>query len=323
MPTETGKDRKPRTARRERGFVLLVVLSTLGLLALVAASFTQIARTHIKVAAVGSESARAEAAADAGVNLAILELVAGRESEPQQRRFPLRGTPVSCRYSSNDAALTIAVQDEAGKVDLNIASDELLRALVLGAGVEAGEAAVDAILDFKDTDDDRRPSGAERPEYKAAGRPQGPKNAPFYVVEELASVLGLRQTDVDRLRPFVTVYSGQTGVDPNVAAEGLVDVLSRGAGQGGGLNFKKSLTSGMRLQGSQGPLPEQFMTASVRRAFAIRAEARMPGGTIFGREAIVELGASRATPYIVRRWTRASAPLGPSSGQQAADLPPC
>jgi general secretion pathway protein K len=300
--------RKP-TARKERGFVLLVVLSALGLLALVAASFTQIARTHIKVSAVGSEGARVEAAADAGINLAILELVSARESEPQQRRFPLNGTPVSCRLDGSDAILSVAVQDEAGKVDLNIASEELLRALVVGAGVEAGAAVVDAILDYKDTDDDRRPSGAERAEYKAAGRPQGPKNAPFFVIEELAGVLGLRQADVDRLRPFVTVYSGQTGIDPNVAAEGLAEVLSRGAQEGGGLHFKKALNSGMRLRGAVGAVPEQFMSASVRRAFAIRSEARMPGGTTFVREAIVELGASRMTPYIVRRWLRASAPL--------------
>lgn len=312
-----------RSKKAERGFVLLVVLSALGLLAIVAATFTQIARSHIKVAAVSSESARAEALADAGVNLAIIDLVASREKGPEARRFPLVAVPVMCSYGGDGATLTIVVQDEAGKVDLNIGSDELLRALVLGAGVEAGEAAVDAILDFRDTDDDRRPSGAERAEYLASGRAFGPKNGAFIVIEELAGVLGLNQADLDRLRPFVTVYSGQIGVDPNVAPPALVEVLSRGAQEGSSQSFRKSLRSGMGLQAGKAPLPEQFASASVRRAFSVRSEGRMRGGTVFVREAIVEMGPSRTTPYVIRRWARGSSPLDRSKAPLANAPPPC
>jgi general secretion pathway protein K len=310
MPAKTETNRKQRVPEAERGFVLLVVLSTVGLLALVAATFTLLARTHVKVAAVSSESARAEALADAGANLAILDLVASREKEANNRRFLLNATPVVCSYGSDGATLTIAVQDEAGKVDLNIGSEALLRALILGVGMESAEAAVDAILDFKDPDDDRLPSGAEASEYKAAGRLHGPKNAPFFVIEELGGVLGFRQADVDRLRPFVTIYSGQTGIDTNVAPQELIDILSRGAGEASGLAFKKSLTAGMQLKGAGGPLPEQFISASVRRAFSIHSEGRTPGGTVFAREAVVELGPSRSAPYVVRRWTRATSLLG-------------
>ena len=136
MPAKTETNRKLRGPEAERGFVLLVVLSTVGLLALVAATFTLLARTHIKVAAVSSESARAEAIADAGANLAILDLVASREKEANNRRFLLNATPVVCNYGIDGATLTIAVQDEAGKVDLNIGNEALLRALILGIGME-------------------------------------------------------------------------------------------------------------------------------------------------------------------------------------------
>jgi len=315
--------RKPPPAKGERGFVLLVVLSVLGLLALVVATFAHVTRTHVKAAAASVESGRAEALADAGVNLAILDVIAARETENASRRFALNAVPATCSLEKDAATLTIAVHDEAGKVDLNIGSEAILRALVFGVGVKGGEAAVDAILDFRDSDDDRRASGAERAEYRAAGRSHGPKNAAFLVVEELAGVLGLTQADVDRLRPFVTVYSGQTGVDPNAASTALIDVLSRGVQDGGALSFKSPSEGGAKFAlGGGAPLPEELTAASVRKAFSVRSEARTRGGVVFVREAVVELTASRSTPYIVRRWSRGAFPIGGKDVPGAA-LAPC
>ena len=118
-------------------------------------------------------------------------LVAARESERATGASRSTRTPVTCSMAASGGSLTIAVQDEAGKVDLNIGSEATAARARSRGRRGGGEAAADAILDFRDSDDDRRPSGAERAEYRAAGRPQGPKNAPFFVVEELAAVLGL------------------------------------------------------------------------------------------------------------------------------------
>jgi general secretion pathway protein K len=317
--------RKSHKAGGERGFVLLVVLSVLGLLALVVATFAHVARTHVRAAAASVESGRAEALADAGVNMAILDAIAARETDKANRRFLLDATPATCGLEGEAGTLTIVVQDEAGKVDLNIGSESILRALVFGAGVKGGEAAVDAILDFRDSDDDRRASGAERADYRAAGRSHGPKNAAFLVVEELASVLGLTQADVDRLRPFATVYSGQTGVDPNVASSALIDVLARGVQDGGALAFKSTPDGdgGAKFTlGGGAPLPEELIAASVRKAFSVRSQVRTPGGVVFVREAVVELTASRSMPYVVRRWSRGAFPIGGKDVPGAA-LAPC
>jgi general secretion pathway protein K len=311
-----------RSTSRQRGFTLLVVLSMLGLLAVVAASFAQMARNHVRLAAVAGEAARAEALADAGVHLAILDLIAAREGRSSPQRFALDATPFACGMGDG-AAVAIAVQDEAGKVDLNIAREPLIRALVLGLGLAGREAAVDAILDYRDEDDNRRVSGAERPEYAAAGRPHGPRNGSFLAVEELSSVLGLTQADVDRLRPFVTIHSGLDAVDANVAPKALVDVLDRGLSEGGGPGLldgeaAPSELSAMRQRAAL--LPPQFLAASTRRAFAIRAEARTANGTVFVRDAIVEFVAPTSQAFILRRWFRGPAPLGAPA---AETLPPC
>ena len=311
---------KPQAACGQRGFVLLVVLSTLGLLSIVVVSFTQISRSHVKVAGAVSESGRAEALADAGVNIAILELVAGRAKEPASRRFPLNAAPLTCSVGDH-GRLTISVQDEGGKVDLNIGSETLLRALLLGLG--AGEAAADAILDYRDDDDRRRPAGAERAEYTAAGRLRGPRNGPFLAIEELAGVLGLDQTDVDRLSPLVTIYSGLTGIDTSVAPEPLMSAVVQGIERGGSSMFEnESANSFERAGGSGSPLPSQFLASSTRRAFMIRSKARIAGGAMFIREATVEFLASNTSAFVLRRWRRGAAE-GDIDGQGQAPPPPC
>jgi general secretion pathway protein K len=306
--------------RGQRGFALVVVLSALGLLALVAAAFAHVARSHIKLAASAGVGARAEALADAGVHIAILDLVAARESGWGGRRLALDSTPFFCS-AGGGTILAIAVQDEAGKVDLNIAAPALIRALVLGLGVGAGEAAVDAILDYRDEDDARRASGAERAEYLAAGRLYGPRNGPFLAVEELASVLGLTQADADRLRPFVTIHSGLTGIDTSLAPRELVDALARGLQDGGGASLSDS-DPGLQADELSQTLPPQLRVASLRRAFSIRAQARLPGGATFVREAVVEFVATRAAAYQLRRWHRglATIQIAPASPEL---LPPC
>jgi general secretion pathway protein K len=309
-----------RGSRRQRGFALLVVLSALGLIAVVAAGFAHVARSHIKLAAGAGTGARAEALAEAGVHIAILELVAARESGPGNRRFALDATPFFCSIGRG-ATLAIAVQDEAGKVDLNIAAPVIIRALVLGLGVSAGEAAVDAILDYRDEDDARRVSGAERAEYLGAGRLYGPRNGPFLAVEDLASVLGLTQVDANRLRPFVTVHSGLTGIDASVAPRVLVDALARGLRDGGGESLLDS-DAGLGADGLSATLPPQLRAASMRRAFSIRAQARLAGGATFVREAVVEFVATRTAAFQLRRWHRGSAAT-PVASPSPETLPPC
>jgi general secretion pathway protein K len=309
--------------KRQRGFVLLAVLSALGLLAVVAASFTQIARSHVKGVHAAKESARAEGFADAGIQLVILDLIGARESAPSQRRFPLDAELVHCRLDDAGARLTIAVQDEAGKVDLNIATEPLLRALVAGLGIPRADAKVDAILDFRDQDSDRRADGAEREEYRAAGRPFGPRNGPFLAIEEVSTVLGVSQADADRMLPFVTIYSGLQAIDVNVASKVLVDVIVRGTEVTGGASQlgQSSFGEGMGRKALGAPLPAQFLAASTRRAFAVHSQALMPSGAKFVREAVVEFIASTAGAYMLRRWRRGNAVL--ASPPEAESLPPC
>ena len=75
---------------------------------------------------------------------------------------------------------------------------------------------------FRDPGDRRRLNGAEESDYRAAGLPYRPKNAPFEVVDELQQVMGMTRQLYERVAPFVTVYTRRPGVDPNTAPCGVL-----------------------------------------------------------------------------------------------------
>ncbi len=215
----------------QRGLALVVVLWVLVLLSLVAASFTRTTRTEVNVARNLVDNAKAEAMAEAGVYLAVLALL-----DPDPARRPRRdGTPWKVAFAG--ARITVSVQDEGGKIDLNQAPDALLRGLLLAAawtgpegeaaGLDAAEAdaLVDAIRDFADPDDLHRLHGAEDRDYEAAGIPWGAKDAPFEAVEELQQVIGMTANLYRQVAPALTVYSGQRGIRAAVAPSAVLRAL--------------------------------------------------------------------------------------------------
>ncbi len=123
---------------------------------------------------------------------------------------------------------SVTLVDENGKVDINHASGILLSNLFKVFLVEDAEAdaLADAIIDYRDTDDLRSLNGAESVEYEQAGLPWGAKNALFASVFELKKVLGMRPEIFDAVLPYITVYSEQSGVNPEVAALPVLMAIS-------------------------------------------------------------------------------------------------
>jgi general secretion pathway protein K len=103
-----------------------------------------------------TDVAAARAAADAGVQRAILDLV----TIPDDKKFRTDGTLY--RWSFANSTVLLSVQDEASKVDLNRGSEAALVALFESAGVDRGKAQslANAVADFRDPDNLVPPRGA-------------------------------------------------------------------------------------------------------------------------------------------------------------------
>ena len=302
--------------RDERGFILAVVLWIAGLLAVLAATFSLSVRSHVRVAANIGQSAAAEALADAGVALAVMDLVRfGSDPGGTPRFAPGKGA-TACAMRGG-GSLSIAVSDESARIDLNSAGTPILQALLAGLGEppERALALAEAVLDFRDEDDIRRPNGAERAEYQAAGLAWGPKNAGFEALEELEQVFGMRPALIEKMRPYIGIRSGLAGVDLILASPALIALLRKGVEASGALfgNFSDL--------DPDNPLPSIFNTPAPRRFFQVRAEAIRPGGARFMREAVVEISKGGRPAYTLRDWKRAASDRSDAVAIQNA--PPC
>ncbi|MBV5276576.1 general secretion pathway protein GspK, partial [bacterium] len=116
--------------------------------------------------------------------------------------------------------IRITMRSESAKIDLNNANPELLKGLLRNAGVdgEALERLSDALQDWRDADDLRRPNGAEKEDYIAAGKTYIPANANFQTLDELRQVLGMTEAVYRRIADQITIYSGQSGINSSIAS---------------------------------------------------------------------------------------------------------
>lgn len=202
------------TRRGGAGMALVLVLWVITLLSVIAASFSLGVRRDAGLAHHLTQAAVAEAAAEAGLRLAMLGL---SNPDPDQRWNPGDGVR---RLSWQGVQLEVSVVAETGRVDLNQAGAALLDGLLAAVGVEdAGQrgAIVAQIRDWRDTTAGTRPLGLSPADYRALGYPYGPANSPFRATEELLLLPGVDPDLFRRLQPLVTTHSGQSDVDPRHA----------------------------------------------------------------------------------------------------------
>jgi len=195
----------------QRGVAFIVVLWLLALLTILLGSFALIARTESLQSRHLFDATHARYAAEAGVNQGVYQMAI---ADPMLRWLP-DGREYEIEFE--DAKITLAITDESGLIDLNVADLQTLNNLLMGAGVEMDVASsiADAIQDWRDTDDLVSPNGAEDADYEAAGLTYGAKDGLFDTVSELQQVMGVTPDIFARLEPALTIYSGQS--TPNLA----------------------------------------------------------------------------------------------------------
>ena len=311
-----------------RGLALVTVLWVLTLLALIAASFSNSSRTEIKLAFNQLEGARAEAMADAGVHAAILGLL----TNDPDRQWRVDGTVYGWEFDEGE--IRVNVWDEGGKIDLNAAPDELIKALFEVLGLDSGDAAelVDKIVDFRDSNDLRQLNGAEDRDYDQAGLPYGAKDAPFETIEELRQVLGMTPALYEAAAPALTVRARQRSPHEPTASPVVRLAMSDAGAQSDGEDDDDNGTSDRESdlvatdiwedQAGAEPLPlpgggdgvgpslvdeedDRGRELSVRsrvNTYTVHAEARTKAGSVFVREAVVEIGTAGELPYEFWAW---------------------
>jgi general secretion pathway protein K len=266
---------------------LVLVLWLVVFLSVLATGHARNAHAEAQLTSMYIGTAKARALAEAGANLAILDLLLPSVS----RQWPVDGTVRSVELDGND--LTIAIRDATGLVDLNVASPALFSTLIQAANVDDATAQeiVDAILDWRDADDLTHLNGAEDDAYRASGLAWSARDGEFTSVEELLYVKGMTRSIFDTVAPYLTVYSGSSSVDLEYAPPALVSMLT-----------------GQEIEATDA---HREPDAAGNGTFRIYVSASASKRATFSLETVVRLGPDPELPYVVLYWREAVNALVP------------
>jgi len=215
--------------RNQNGIALFLVLWILTLLAVIVGEFCQAMRTEANIARNSKEETQAYYLAEAGVYRTIFELVRASyfPSATQYLNPPVEGE-VRWRVNTDIPAIPLAqgayearIDNESGKVCINVAKQHLLRLMLSGFDLDQEEKSiiVDSILDWRDKDNLHRLQGAENDYYQSLPEPYSCKNGPFDTVEELLLVRGITpEIFYGGLQEMVTAYFDKNLVDSEPSA---------------------------------------------------------------------------------------------------------
>ena len=287
------------TRAAQSGIALVLALWMTVLLTMIASGFAFSMRSEALSARNAVSLAQAKSIADGAVERTAFELMRPRVNDA----WTFDGQPH--RWNDGNASVVVTAVDEAAKIDINTAPDPLLKNLlmVVGAVEEAqASALVDAIADWRDPDDLRRPNGAELPEYRAANSKYTPSNAPFETVGEVARVLGMTPAVFQRIAPLITVYSRQPGVNSGTADRNVLLALPNATPEAVDAFVElRAQALANKLPVPAFPPAQAFGSGPVP-VWRIHAEVAMPDGVSFVREAVLRPSPDAQRPLIALAW---------------------
>lgn len=271
---------------------MVAAVAGIAVFAMMALALVQSNQSEIVQVSAEVGQAKAAAAADAGLAIALNGLLA----KDRANRWSIDGR--QRKASFDGATLQIRIEDERGKVPVNLLDDELAARLMEAIGLGFGSSsriAADSLVDWIDDDEEPRPDGAEVEYY----RPKGirPRNGPLQSIEELAQVRGFDRAMVERMKPFVTVNFGVGSFDARFAHPRAIGVMLEG-----GADSPVAINRQRELDGQRTAIELGEAIDLVGRPLMISVEATRPEGARAKRQMIVELTGSDARPYVVRAF---------------------
>lgn len=281
-----------KNRRSERGWALISVLWVVALLAMLAAATQTLTLTAWRIEGRALRAAQAQALLDG----AVAEAVAGITTPHIEERWRVDGQSRSITLDRQE--IKVSVQDELGRIDLNMADGSAISQLLAaaGLGMDQAQALTDKILDWRDSSGLRRLHGANAADYKAAGYTYRPRNGPFRSVRELKLVMGMTPNLFAKIEPALTVYSHSPSLDPNTAPTVALEALYHGNNPQAQSTLAQRQIALPDSQDLKGILSPQVSLSG--RAFAIAAELFFEGAR-YKRDEVIEVTGDPKRPYLV------------------------
>jgi hypothetical protein len=213
--------------RRQSGYVLVLVLAAIAMLALIGGRFAM--RIDALREQTTTLASYAQGRLRAGNAAAVaLYWISTRPVGPAGFGDPLQPTlRADDRPYVLDIGGELRLQDTRGLYPLNIVQRESFAALLRlsGADASATDGYIDVLLDYGDTDNLKRLSGAERTEYSTMGLPP-PRNDFLLSARELSRMPQWRDHPelVAAIEPFVST-NRDSWFNPNTASRRVLQAM--------------------------------------------------------------------------------------------------
>ena len=283
--------------RANSGFVLVAVLWMLAALATLASIYSKYAVNTADASHVADDRVQAEASVRAGIEMAVLQqLAVPEQARPSHGAFDLR---------VGRTRVLVNFRPETARVDLNAAPPDLLVALFSAVGGDPAHAGAfaDRIVGWR-TKGEANVVSKEAKLYADQRVPYPPRQAPFDNALELSLLPGIPRAVVERILPFVTVFSGQAKIDVAAADPALLSALPGMTPQilRSVLKARASdRVDGQALLGLLGPAKDH---AAVERSKTTRAavEVRFDNGRRVQAEIVFRLKEEGDEPYDILHW---------------------
>jgi general secretion pathway protein K len=274
---------------RERGYAMVAVVAGIGIMAAIAAGAAQFTATRIDTIEAETAHARLEAAADAGVEIALANLTrTGLLS-----RWSIDGRIYNQTFGTVPVA--IRIEDEAGKIMVNRIDGENIGWLMTALDVPDSQIAIlrDSFDDWIDQDDEARANGAESEYYMPRG--YSARNNPLQSVDELGDIRGFTPALAERIARLATVEVNGAAFDKRYADPLAIQVMTDGDPASIEVLERKR-----EVAGQVTALPIGDPADWAGRVVTIIAVARGSGGSEARRRVIVQLTGKPRQPYILR-----------------------
>jgi general secretion pathway protein K len=296
--------------RAEGGFVLIAVLWILAALATLASIYSSYTVNTAAASRVADDRVQAEASIRAGVEMAVFRQLA----LPEKARLVRGGFDMRVGRTG----VAVRFRSEGARIDLNAAPADLLTGLFTAVGIDSSRAATFAerIVGWRTkaaAGADANAAGADGKDDKAAKEdklyseqhmPYPPRHAPFDNTLELSLLPGVSLAVVERLLPFVTVFSGRPEVNVSSADSTVLSAFPEMTPQilGAVLNARvNDPGDGTSLLALLGPAKARA-TTDRSKAFRASISVEFDNGRRVHAEVVFRLKDQGAEPYELLYW---------------------
>ena len=341
-----GKNRTYLPTRNGKGVALIMVLWILAVLSVIAFEFSYAMRTEVKIVDNDQEELQLYGLAAGGVQRAIAELVYKHDSRVQNKRRVLKSEELpperkewvtdgrNYRLTFDQGVCEVKVMGEAGKININLVSELLLRKIITNLGIEGGarDIVVDSLLDWRDPDDFYRLHGAENDYYQSLPESYECKNGNLDSIEELLLVRGITpelfygkkgsspeegENENSRrsgMKEIFSIYALGEQVDINSAplevlrfALGIPNETARGIirtrEEKGFENQRDLLQRVPELGPFLGDIGRFILFKSMKPYYTIEAQARRKNGkSVRGIKVIIKIDPREKEGYKIIQW---------------------